>query len=75
MSLPERVPTTLPEERTDRDLNVLLRGVQQEKDWGVVEEDPDEVEDGQVWTRGDLSPPERRFRIDGATYKIQMTAV
>ncbi len=44
------------------------------RDLGMLDDDPSTIADGDQWIRSDLSPPERRYRIAGVTYKVALTA-
>lgn len=43
------------------------------RDFGILDDDPATLANGDTWVRGDLAPPERRYRVAGATYKLAMT--
>ena len=64
-------PNRLPVHVGDRDLQHVLRKAQS---YGPVGRDPENPIAGYTWIRTDLSPPELRVRIDGATWKLPFVA-
>jgi hypothetical protein len=62
----------LPVDPLDRDLATLARGARY---IGPLEQDPAQPREGSVWIRKDVSPPELRAQIGGATWAIPFTAV
>lgn len=63
---------SLPEKPQDKDLRAIVSRIHY---LGSISADPSDPGEGKAWIRSDLSPPQLRARIGGATYKVDLTAV
>jgi hypothetical protein len=60
----------LPVQSLNRDIQRLAKQI---RNYGPLTQDPTDPNDGWVWIRKDLAPPELRVSLDGTVFSVQLT--